>query len=131
MKTKKEHIVFWITQAEDDWSAVHTLFQGRNYLQSLFFTHLVIEKICKALWIKHNEENVHPRTHNLNHLLSKTPIELNDDAGEFLLSLNRFQLWGRYPDYLTKIHSVCNESFTTKMIDKTNKLRLWLPEKVQ
>jgi HEPN domain-containing protein len=49
MKTKNEHIDFWLIQADDDWTAVDTLFKGRNYLQSLFFAHLVIEKICKAL----------------------------------------------------------------------------------
>ena len=131
MKTKKEHINFWLIQADDDWTAVDTLFNGRNYLQSLFFAHLVIEKICKALWIKHNEGNIPPRTHNLIHLLSTTSIELNDDKSEFMLSLNRFQLEGRYPDYLTKMHSICNESFTSTMIDETDKLRLWILEKVQ
>lgn len=85
---------------------------------SLFFAHLVVEKICKALWIKYNEGNVPPRTHNLIHLLSTTPIELGDDRSEFMLSLNRFQLEGRYPDYLTKMHDICNESFTNDMIDK-------------
>jgi HEPN domain-containing protein len=131
MKTKKEHIDFWLAQADDDWTAVDTLFKGRNYLQSLFFAHLVIEKICKALWIKHNEVNVPPRTHNLIHLLSTTTIKLDDDSSEFILSLNRFQLESRYPDYLTKMHTICNEKFTTGMIGKTNKLRLWLLEKVQ
>lgn len=118
-------------QADDDWTAVDTLFKGRNYLQPLFFAHLVIEKICKALWIKHNDGNVPPRTHNLIHLLSTTPIKLDDDKSEFMLNLNRFQLEGRYPDYLTKMHNICNESFMTDMIDKTNKLRIWLQEKVQ
>jgi len=131
MKTKKEHIDFWLDQADDDWTAVNTLYKGRNYLQALFFAHLVIEKICKALWIKYNEENVPPRTHNLIHLLSRTPVELNEDKSEFILRLNRFQLEGRYPDYLTKMHSICDESFTDKMIDETNNLRLWLLEKVQ
>ena len=131
MKTKNEHIDFWLIQADDDWSAVDTLFKGRNYMQSLFFAHLVIEKICKALWIENNEGNVPPRTHNLIHLLSATPIELTDDKSEFMLSLNRFQLEGRYPDYLTKMHNVCNELFASMMIDETNKLRLWLLEKVQ
>ena len=131
MKTKNEHIDFWLIQADDDWSAVDTLFKGRNYMQSLFFAHLVIEKICKALWIKNNEGNVPPRTHNLIHLLSATPIELTDEKSEFMLSLNRFQLEGRYPDYLTKMHNVCNELFASMMIDETNKLRLWLLEKVQ
>jgi HEPN domain-containing protein len=131
MKTKEDHINFWLLQADDDWTAVDTLFKGRKYLHSLFFAHLVIEKICKALWIKYNDGNVPPRTHNLIHLLSTTPIELDEDRSELMLSLNRFQLEGRYPDYLTKMHSVCNELFATEMIDNTNKLRLWLQEKVQ
>jgi len=74
MKTKEEYIKFWIEQSEDDWSAVFSLLIGKNYLQSLFFTHLVIEKLCKSLWIKYNAENVPPRSHNLIHLLSATPI---------------------------------------------------------
>lgn len=131
MKTKNDYINFWIEQATDDWNAVNTLFIGKNYLQSLFFSHLVIEKICKALWIKHNEENLPPRTHNLIHILSYTPIELEDDWSEFILSLNRFQIEGRYPDYLTKIHSICNEQFTKSMLEKANRLRLWLLKKLQ
>ena len=130
MRTKKEHIDFWLSQAEDDWTAVDTLFKGKNYLQSLLFAHLVIEKICKALWINHNETNVPPRTHNLIYLLSATPITLDDEKSEFLLNLNRFQLEGRYPDYLTKMHNICNKQFTTSILDTTQNLRLWLLEKL-
>ncbi len=131
MRTKKERIDFWLSQAEDDWTAVDTLFKGKNYLQSLFFAHLVIEKICKALWISHNETNVPPRTHNLIYLLSTTPITLDDEKSEFLLNLNRFQLEGRYPDYLTKMHNICNEQFTASILETTQNLRLWLLEKLQ
>jgi len=131
MMTKQDYINFWMDQAEDDWTAVDTLFKGRKYLQSLFFAHLVIEKLCKSLWIKHNEEDVPPRTHNLIHLLTSTPIKLDDDRSEFLLSLNRFQLEGRYPDYLTKLHNICNEQFTTSILVTTNQLRLWLIERLQ
>ncbi|MBA4409022.1 MAG: HEPN domain-containing protein [Bacteroidota bacterium] len=131
MKTKEQHIEFWIEQAEDDWNAVFTLFNGRNYLQSLFFTHLVIEKICKSLWIKFNPGNVPPRSHNLNFLLSATPIMLSDVQNEFLLALNRFQLEGRYPEYLTKMHDICNEQFTKSMINSSNEIRLWLLGKLR
>ena len=131
MKTKEEYIEFWIEQANDDWNAVHTLFNGKNYLQSLFFSHLVIEKLCKSLWIKHNIENVPPRTHNLITLLNATPVKLSDEQGEFLLMLNRFQLEGRYPDYMTKMHNICNESFTNEIIQTVNDFRIWLLEKLQ
>jgi len=49
MKTKDQHIEFWKEQAEDDWKAVFTLLNGKNYMQALFFTHLVIEKLFKFI----------------------------------------------------------------------------------
>jgi hypothetical protein len=42
-----------------------------------------------------NDGNVPPRTHYLIHLLSTTPIKLDDERSEFMLGLNRFQLEGR------------------------------------
>jgi HEPN domain-containing protein len=101
---------------------------GKNYLQSLFFAHLVIEKLCKSIWIKYNTENVPPRTHNLIYLLLSTPITLTEEQSEFLLALNRFQLEGRYPDYMTKMNNICNQEFTQSMINSVNNFRLWLLE---
>lgn len=129
--TKEDHIRFWVEQADDDWTAVDTLLKGKKYLHSLFFAHLVIEKICKAIWIKYNKENVPPRTHNLILLLESTPIEISIEQHEFMLSLNRFQLEGRYPDYMTKMHNICNEPFTNEMLDSVNNLKIWLQKKLQ
>ena len=131
MKSKQQHIDFWIEQSNDDWSAVSTLFEGRKYLQALFFAHLVIEKLAKAAWIKHNTNNVPPRTHNLIFIFSSTPIELSDDRSEFMLTLNRFQLEGRYPEYLTKMHRICNKQFADTMLKQTGELRTWLLNQLQ
>ncbi|MFA5781586.1 MAG: HEPN domain-containing protein [Bacteroidales bacterium] len=131
MKTKAEHIAYWTEQALDDWEAVDTLFRGKKYLQSLFYTHLVIEKLCKALWIKYNETNIPPKTHNLIYILSQTTIVLPEDKSELMLNLNRFQLEGRYPEYITKMLNICNEKFTKEKIEQANHLRLWLIEKQQ
>jgi HEPN domain-containing protein len=131
MKTKEQYIEFWVEQADDDWKAVYTLFNGKNYLQSLFFAHLVIEKLSKSLWIKHNVDNVPPRTHNLIHLLSATPISLTENQSEFLLTLNRFQLEGRYPEYMNKMHNICNEQFTQSMLNSVNDFRIWLLKTLQ
>lgn len=131
MKSKQEHIAYWFDQANDDWEAVHTLLQGKKYLQALFFAHLVIEKLCKAIWIKHNETNVPPKTHNLLHIISQTPVKLSEAQSEFMLNLNRFQLEGRYPEYISQMRKICNESFTSAMIKNVNELRLWLTEKLQ
>lgn len=128
---KEDHIEFWLNQAENDWIAVQTLFKGKNYLQALFFAHLVIEKISKSAWIKFNEGNIPPRTHNILTLIASTPISLSTEQSEFILYLNRFQLEGRYPDYMTKLYQICNKEFTTDFIERTNELRLWLINKLR
>jgi len=76
-------------------------------------------------------ENVPPRTHNLIYLLSSTPITPSEEKCEFLLTLNRFQMEGRYPEYLSKIKGICTEEFTVSIINSTNELRLWLLENLQ
>jgi len=131
MTTKEEHINFWLDQAKDDWEAVNTLLLGKKYLQALFFAHLVIEKICKAIWIRDNDSNIPPKTHNLIYLISQTRLKHEEEKDDFLLNLNRFQLEGRYPDYISKMRQICDKEFTNEMIDKTNKIRLWLLENLQ
>ncbi len=128
--TKQQHIKFWIDQAEDDWTALILLFQGKKYLQSLFFAHLVIEKICKALWIKFSESNIPPKTHNINYLLSSINLDIADDIHKFLLKLNRFQIEGRYPEYVEGLYRICNKEFTKDIIDKTEEVKKWLQEKL-
>ena len=131
MKAKEEHIKFWLDQADDDCEAVYTLFNGKKYLQSLFFAHLVIEKICKGLWIQHNQSNIPPKTHNLNFLMSQTQLKLSDKQNEFLLNLNRFQLEGRYPDYISNMQKICTKEFTYEMITRTKEIKEWLQENMQ
>ncbi|MCX6258500.1 MAG: HEPN domain-containing protein [Bacteroidia bacterium] len=131
MKTKEEYIRFWIEQAKDDWNAAEVLLQSHNFIQSLFFAHLVIEKLCKSLWIKYNSESVPPRTHNLIYLLSFTPLKLTEEQNDFLLKLNRFQMEGRYPDYFSNMYDICNESFTKEILTSTDQFRIWLIENLE
>jgi AbiV family abortive infection protein len=79
MKTKKQHIDYWVDQSGDDWETAQILFKNKKYLHALFWSHLVLEKLCKALWIAHNTENTPPRTHNLIYLLSKTNLNTTEE----------------------------------------------------
>ena len=55
MMNKQQHVDYWINTAEDDWGSVELLFNGKKYLQSLFWAHLVLEKLAKAHWIKNKK----------------------------------------------------------------------------
>ncbi len=66
---KQEHIDYWIRSSEEDVATMHSLFLAERHLHCLFFGHLSLEKILKALWVKYNENNIPPKTHNLLKLL--------------------------------------------------------------
>ena len=102
--TKEEHIEYWIKSSDQNSETMEYLFKGGKYVEALFFGHLTLEKICKALWIKNNEFNYPPKIHNLVSLLEKCLIHINEDDLEFLDIMNRYQLEGRYPDYLNLIY---------------------------
>ena len=48
-----------------DFDCAKVLHNAGHYAQALFWAHLTLEKLCKALWIKTNESNTPPFIHNL------------------------------------------------------------------
>ncbi len=83
--TKEEHITHWLKTSEDDELIMRLLFKDGQYTHSLFFGHLYLEKVCKALWIKNNNGNTPPFIHNLVKLLPQgTDIGLSESDISFL-----------------------------------------------
>lgn len=128
---KSEHINYWITSSIEDWDTATALLSSKRYLHALFFAHLSLEKICKALWVKSNEDNFPPKIHNLVRILKDTNIKLEINDKTFLEEFNDFQLEGRYPDYLFIIHTKCNLEFTKSLFEKVQEIREWLLKKLQ
>jgi len=52
---KEEHILYWAKQVDDDFDCANVLYLANHYAQSLFWAHLALEKLSKALWIKKND----------------------------------------------------------------------------
>ncbi len=127
---KLEHITYWTNTAERDWEAVSDLYNASKYVHCLFFVHLVMEKLAKAHWVKTNEENYPPRIHNIVSLLSKAAIELPEADIIFLADLNKFQLEGRYPDYVSDIYKIVNQETANYYLENVKPIRLCLIEKL-
>jgi len=68
---KSDHIEYWLKSAANDWETAEYLFQGKKYVYCLFLAHLVLEKLIKAHWVKDNDSNYPPKTHNLVYLLKQ------------------------------------------------------------
>lgn len=93
-----KQIECWKSGAVNDIDTVELLINNNKILHGLFFCHLVIEKIIKAHVVKATK-NVPPNSHNLNWLLEKTNLQLNNEDKDFLGFLVNYQLEGRYPEY--------------------------------
>ncbi|MDX1909890.1 MAG: HEPN domain-containing protein [Saprospiraceae bacterium] len=124
--TKQDYIDYWKKTADQDWIVVLKLFEGGNYPHTLYFAHLVLEKLLKAHFVQDNVSNHPPRTHNLVRLSTLTMLTFSTEELLFLDKMNDFQLEGRYPDYQFMIFKICDRTYTEELLAKIEKIREWL-----
>lgn len=129
--TKQEHINYWVTTSEKDFQRAELLFREKDYLFALFCLHLSLEKMLKAIWVKTHTENAPPRIHNLTRLKEYSNLKLKLEEEIFLGDMNRFQLEGRYPEYLDVTRKEVNANFTSEMISFSKPLILCFKEMLQ
>ncbi len=124
--TKKEYIEYWKNTSNKDWAALQIMFKGGAFVHSLFWAHLVLEKLLKAHWVKKHSSNHPPRIHNLIYLIDNIPVETDVKQRTFFEKMNAFQLEGRYPDYKNNLYKICDKKFTGEILKQVNEERSWL-----
>ena len=58
--TKADHIAYWMNAADQNWQEVGSMFTAGTYVPCLFWAHLTIEKLAKALWVQDNTGDTLP-----------------------------------------------------------------------
>lgn len=129
--TKEEHILYWAKQVEEDFDCANVLYQAKHFAQSLFWAHLALEKLSKALWIKTNEGISPPFVHNLLRLIIQTNEQFSEEQLQFINEMNAFQIKGRYPDYVESLEETVTKDICEEYLIKTKKMILCLQEKLQ
>ncbi len=124
--SKRQIIDYWIKMAERDWVSVETLLKGKQYMHALFFAHLVIEKILKAYWIKDNENQNPPRSHDLEFIYSQTDLDLTPEYLDLIRVMNSWNLEGRYQDYKDKFYKTSTFDYTSSKLEQVEKFKAWL-----
>ena len=104
---KKEYIKYWVNSANHDIKSCIILIASKRNLHALFFAHLYLEKLCKAIWVSNNVDNIPPRTHNLIFILEKSNIDIPTEVMNFLLVrtseiINQTKITGKW--LLNQIH---------------------------
>ena len=115
---KNEHIAYWLKIAEKDSDMMKYLIDGGKHVHALFFGHLYLEKIAKAIWVKNNMANTPPKTHNLLKIIKEAQLDLPDEDQTFLLKLNQYQVESRYPEDIDKLYKITDKKLTEEYFAK-------------
>ena len=92
----KKHIEYWRKGAEEDLLVGKQIIKNGYVRHGLFFIHLALEKLLKALICKQSQD-LPPKIHNLSRLVELLNIDLTTAQHDFLASMNAFNIEGRYP----------------------------------
>jgi HEPN domain-containing protein len=120
---------YWIDSSEDDYRVMQSLFDNGYYVWALFLSHLVIEKLLKASYVKNVDVN-YPRIHNLVELAAKAKLDLTTEQKVSLVELTTFNLRARYPDYKNRFRKKATREFAESHISKVKDFRQWLLDKI-
>jgi HEPN domain-containing protein len=90
----------WRKSAIEDLDVAEDLILNRHrVLHGLFFVHLALEKLLKAL-VCQKTQKLAPYIHNLIRLSEIADLHLDPQHKTLLADVNDFNLSGRYPDLL-------------------------------
>ncbi len=125
----REHEEYWIKNSKLKWETAVSLFKNKKYVDSLFFFHLSIESILKAIVVKKKSQPA-PFIHDLLRLSKMADINLNKEQEEILNELTLFNIAGRYPDYKFKLYKKINKKYTENLIKKIKKVKICLKKEI-
>ena len=132
MNEKQTHhvVAYWSKTAKHNYDTLLSLFKARRYSDSLFFGHLLLEKMLKALVVKKTKTQA-PFTHDLIRLQQTAALDLTEEEIQLLNKVNDFNIRARYPDYKLKFYKVCTKEYTQKHLNQITSLYEKLCQKLK
>lgn len=110
-KIKIDNIVdYWIKTVRHDYDTMAGLFKIKRYSDCLFYGHIVLEKLLKALAVKRTKKQA-PYIHDLVRLQEIAGLNLPEDQLDFLDTVNDFNLRARYPEYKLEFYKKCTKKY--------------------
>ena len=123
-------IEYWQATAERDYETMLGLFKIKRYPESLFYGHIVLEKVLKGLVVKETKKEA-PKTHDLVKLAEIAKLKLSNKILEYLKIVGRFNMRTRYPDARMEFYKCCDLEYTKNNIEKIKKLHKKLCQKLK
>ena len=115
--TSQELIKYWQESASDSLDTSKTLFMPGKYHHCLFFLHLAVEKMLKAVFVK--QKNVTPPpSHDLVRLAEAAGVPTPETRKLELAEISSFNVSARYDDYKKQFYAKATKEYTEKWLDK-------------
>lgn len=108
--TQKESIKIWVDGAEDALDTSNKLFENKKYHHALFFLHLTLEKILKALYVSIKDE-APPYVHNLKQISQATGLKFSENELNQLDEMSEFNVSARYEEHKYKIYKKATKEY--------------------
>ena len=97
--TNIELMDYWIDKSNKDYQVMEELYSSKRNSYALFFGHLLIEKLLKALYAKLNPAAPYaPKSHDLDYLAEKMNLEITEEMNNILVTISRFNIEARNND---------------------------------
>lgn len=121
---------YWLKNAELKWATAESLYDSEKYADSLFFYHLVIESLLKAVVVQHTLQPA-PYTHDLVRLAELAELSIDDEKRLILQDITQFNLECRYPDEKFEFYKRATKDFAVKARKNIETIHLWLKTNFQ
>ncbi len=96
----------------------------------MFFGHLAIEKLLKALVVKSTGEHA-PYSHSLMLLANKTGIGIPEAILDQLAEFMEFYTEARYPDVGMDFYRKCTKEFALPKFSEIRRVYKWLLKRLE
>jgi HEPN domain-containing protein len=115
MKSEQEVVKYWLIASKEDFDSAEILFENKKYHHALFFCHLSIEKMLKAIIVK-SAKTAPPLIHDLIRLAEKAKLPLSEAQINELAEITTFNIEARYDDYKLSFRKKATRRFSLKYI---------------
>ena len=117
-----QQVAYWSASSDEDWAVAEELIGSGRVRHGLFFAHLAIEKLLKALVCRATQD-LAPRIHSLVRLAQTAELDVGQAHLDVLAELNEFNIEGRYPHSLAPPPPVAEAQ---RYLSRADEVRQWL-----
>lgn len=120
-------IAYFKESADRDWALARQLFESKHYSYALFFCHLALEKLLKAVIVRKTDAAA-PLSHDLVKLAEAAKIPVDKETVLSLDEITTFNISARYDDEKLAFYKKATKEFAEGYFKITEKTYSWIKE---